>query len=109
MTAKHKHEAEASDIEALLGAEVEAKEPELTDGWLPLTDDVKDGRVVLLTGDGARFVSAQWHPTRTYDTKQMKWVETGFWKLARVSVDGREVVFGVQKVPFAPIAYRLPS
>ena len=66
-------------------------------------------RVVLLTGDGARFVSAQWHPTRTYDTKQMKWVETGFWKLARVSVDGREVVFGVQKVPFAPIAYRLPS
>lgn len=108
MSAKQKQETaeEAGTIDSIVEQQPAVEEtlpPE--DGWLAISDEIKDGRVVQLTDDRVGFVNAQWHATRTYDMKQMKWIDTGFWKLAASSVTGA-TIFGLQKVSFIPIAYR---
>ena len=76
-----------------IGGDVAAETPKAEK--FPMDTAYLDGRVMVLYSDKGAQAEGKWHRTRTYDAKELKWVEGGFW---------RHCLTGAH-LPFTPVAW----
>ena len=61
----------------------------------PMDTALMDGRVMILYSENGAQAEGKWHRTRSYDAKEMKWVEGGFWRYCLTG----------EHLPFTPVAW----